>query len=286
MCRARPLGGGARVEGDEGTEWCGRGGSWDLDMRPVETSIGETGGLDSRRGLMLQRVSESLQRSLLEQPESGMGYQIAVVDHARYLILDAAIAVPVQAVELVRLLPEESGQSQQGHAFIDQWGRYPVGRLAKDAAEALNGMAEKWLTEKDPLSLTAGLPELGGTTSQMETHRSYLSMSRPGELFVRYSAFASDRRINPDGSVRSGTYVTTENDASHVPSGLSAVGRYALPNPAPARYRFVLSPPEGTRIRCGAAAPKFNQAGGGVEVLFSADLPAGTASGPQSIAER
>ena len=41
---------------------------------------------------MLQRVSESLQRSLLEQPESGMGYQIAVVDDVRYLILDAAIA--------------------------------------------------------------------------------------------------------------------------------------------------------------------------------------------------
>ena len=36
----------------------------------------------------------------------------------------------------------------------------------------------------------------------------------------------------------------------------------------------------------GTAAPKCNQAGGGVEELFSADLPAGTPSGPQSIAER
>ena len=150
----------------------------------------------------------------------------------------------------------------------------------------LHGMAAKWLTEKDPMSVTAGLPKLDGIKPLVETHGSYLSMSRPGELFVRYSAFASDRRINQDGSVRSGTYVTTENDASHVPSGLAAVGRYALPNPAPARYRFVMSPPDGTGIRCGTAAPKFNQAGGGVEVLFSADLPAGTASGPQSIAER
>ncbi len=44
---------------------------------------------------MLQRVSEGLRRSLLEQTESGMGYQIAVVDCDRYLILDAVIAVKV-----------------------------------------------------------------------------------------------------------------------------------------------------------------------------------------------
>ena len=155
---------------------------------------------------MLQRVSESLQRSLLEQPESGMGYQIAVVDHDRYLILDAAIAAPVRSGDLVRLFPEQkSGQSQPGYICIDPLGRYPVGWLDQDAAETLNGMAEKWLAGRDPMSLTAGLPELHGIKSQVETHGSYWSMSRPGELFVRYSAFASDRRIHQDGSVRSGT---------------------------------------------------------------------------------
>ena len=236
---------------------------------------------------MLQRVSESLQRSLLEQPESGMGYQIAVVDDVRYLILNTAIAVKVAPRDLVQLLMDgNSGQSQQGYVFVGEWGRYPIGWLDEDDAEALNVMAAKRLGEKDSMWVTADLPELGGIKVRVETHGSYLSVSRQGELFVRYSAFASDRRINQDGSVRLGTYVTTENDASHVPSGLAAVGRYALPNPAPARYRFVLSPPDGTGIRCGTAAPKFNQAGGGVEVLFSADLPAGTASGPQSIAER
>ena len=236
---------------------------------------------------MLQQVSESLQRGLLEQPESGMGYQIAVVNHARYLILDAAIAVSVQPKDMALLLLDEKfGQSPNGNEFIDKWGRYPVGWLGKEDAEALNSLAEKWLTEKDPMSVMADLPVLDDVMAQVETHGSYLSVSRPDELFVRYSAFASDRRINQDGSVRPGTYVTTENDAAHVRSGLSAVGRYALPNPAPARYRFVLSPPDGTRIRCGTAVPKFDQAGGGVEVLFSANLPAGTASGPQSIAER
>lgn len=236
---------------------------------------------------MFQRVSESLQRSLLAQPESGMGYQIAVVDDVRYLILDAAIAVEFPPRGLVGLSVDgNSGHSQQAYVFVDDWVRYRFGWLDEKDAEALNVMAAEWLAGKDPMSLMVKLPELDGVKPLVETHGSYLSTSRPGELFVRYSAFASDRRINQDGSVRPGTYVTTENDASHVPSGLAAVGRYALPNPAPAIYRFVLSPPDGTGIRCGTAAPKFNQAGGGVEVLFSADLPAGTASGPQSIAER
>ena len=80
------------------------------------------------------------------------------------------------------------------------------------------------------------------------------------------------------------------NDASHVPSGLAAVGRYALPNPTPATYRFVLLPPEGTRIRCGAVTPKFNQAGGGVEVLIKDSLPEGnriwTAAHPGEVSVR
>lgn len=236
---------------------------------------------------MLQRVSESLQRSLLEQPESGMGYQFTAVDRVRYLILDAVIAVKVAPRLLVRLLLDgKSGESQQGYFVIDEWGQYPVGLLDEEDAKALNGLAAKWLTEEDPMSLTADWPELDGSKAQVETHGSYSSISRPDELFVRYSAFASDRRINQDGSVSSGTFVTTENDASQVPSGLAAVGRYALPNPAPARYRFVLSPPPGTPIHCGTAAPNFHQAGGGVEVQFSANLPPGTASGPQSITER
>ena len=52
------------------------------------------------------------------------------------------------------------------------------------------------------------------------------------------------------------------NDASHVPSGLAAVGR------------------------CGAVTPKFNQAGGSVEVLIKDSLPEGTEFGPQPIPER
>ena len=86
--------------------------------------------------------------------------------------------------------------------------------------------------------------------------------------------------------MRDGTYVTTDTDTSQVPSGLAAVGRYALPNPTPAIYKFVLCPPSGTSISCGTVSPNFGQAGGGVEVLLNARLPSGTVCGPGIIAER
>lgn len=44
------------------------------------------------------------------------------------------------------------------------------------------------------------------------THNSYPSTTLFGEVFVRYSAIKGDKRIMPDGSVRSGTYVTTMAD--------------------------------------------------------------------------
>ena len=74
-----------------------------------------------------------------------MGYQIAVVDDVRYLILDAAIAVEFPPRGLVGLLVDgNSGQSQQDYVFIDEWGRSPFGWLDEKDAEALNGMAAAW----------------------------------------------------------------------------------------------------------------------------------------------
>lgn len=71
---------------------------------------------------MLLRVSESLQRGLLEQPETGLRYQIAVVDSARHLILEAAIAVKVSPSDWVRLPPNENPVSMNQSAFSSTIG--------------------------------------------------------------------------------------------------------------------------------------------------------------------
>lgn len=92
--------------------------------------------------------------------------------------------------------------------------------------------------------------------------------TQPRDQFVRFSAFRNDRRITADGRLMPGTYATTFNDSQHASSGLAAVGRYALPNRVPARWRFDFVVFPNCPIKYGTVNPAFGQAGGGVEVEF------------------
>lgn len=117
-------------------------------------------------------------------------------------------------------------------------------------------------------------------------HGSYPWTVGANEVFGHYSAFANDRRVNRDGSVRVKTYARTEVDTQAVPSGLAAVARYALPNPAPAVHAFTLTPAPGISIRCGTVVPQFGQAGGGVEGRFGQPTPPRTGTARNIIPER
>jgi hypothetical protein len=99
--------------------------------------------------------------------------------------------------------------------------------------------------------------------------------------FYRFSAFSPDRRVDPaTGNFLPGTYATTDSDEREVPSGLAAVGRYALPNTAPALHVYKCTPSAGTTIRVGTVAPAYGQAGGGVEALFPTGATNVVASAP------
>ena len=74
-----------------------------------------------------------------------------------------------------------------------------------------------------------------------ETHGSYHAVAQPGQDLVRFSAFSNDRRLPRGGPIAAGTYFTSPLDAASVETGLSAAARDALPNPAPAIFRFDIS---------------------------------------------
>lgn len=97
---------------------------------------------------------------------------------------------------------------------------------------------------------------------------------------IRFSASGIDRRIAADGSVAPDTYATTIKDAGYVNSGFSTVARYALPNPFPANYASQIAASHSSGTTVGTVAPAFGESGGGVELLFRAGLPAGSATQP------
>ncbi len=198
----------------------------------------------------IYRLNENQQQQLLEQDEYGMGYQLA--GNLRYVFLNAEIAIDLVDGEL-------SADVEWLNEFLPQEG------------------ADQAMLD--------GLPGYNGGL-EVAKHGSYPSKSVANETFWRYSAFRYDRRILAGGSVLPGTYATTQNDSTLVTSGLGAVGRYALPNPLSARFARVLTPPAGQAMRCGNSAPKFGQAGGGVEILFTGRLPPKSARSATPIAER
>jgi hypothetical protein len=73
------------------------------------------------------------------------------------------------------------------------------------------------------------------------------------DAFLRFSYTRHDPRIGEDDVVSAKTYATTFLDGVIITSGLSAVGRYALPVPLPAEFVFILLPPARTDVHFGAA---------------------------------
>jgi hypothetical protein len=88
-------------------------------------------------------------------------------------------------------------------------------------------------------------------------------LSKPSERFVRFSAYANDKRVRRDKSLEPGSYATTLEDATRVKTGSQAVERYALPNPLPASHRLGILTMTATPIQRGIAQPKYGQAGAG-----------------------
>lgn len=114
-----------------------------------------------------------------------------------------------------------------------------------------------------------------------------VTLTEAGEVFKRFSAFANDRRVTAGMGLVAGTFATTKEDAdANVRTGMDAVARYALPNPAPASNVFAINPPTDSELRRGTAQPANNQPGGGVEVIFVNGLPDGTVTGPTKIPDR
>lgn len=100
-------------------------------------------------------------------------------------------------------------------------------------------------------------------------HLPFPGSVQANDIVYRCECWPTSRRIDlKTGNVAAGTFTFPASELMFVPTGFSAVGRYALPSLPPACHRYELRPPANTPMYCGASVPLFGQAGGGVEILF------------------
>lgn len=211
-------------------------------------------------------------RALLEQPESGMGYQIVevvtadyksrrgVVCNAELLLFEDEPRTALKTASIASLLAEAKSSQDEIRSL-----RVLPRATASELTEAV----------KEP---AAGYGRKTGPAEDAPPEK-----TKADEVFKRFCAFADDRRILPDGSLRPGTYATTEKDAGNVKTGKQAVARYALPDPRPASHRFTIEPRENTIVQCGVVEPAYGQPGGGVEVIFTTGTQPKTVTGRDKI---
>ncbi len=202
----------------------------------------------------MYRLNDDQTRSLIRQPESGMGYQVVDAVTTDYKTKRGL----VYNAELLTL--DEDRRSDR------------VVMLTKSVAEALKtanstvGRFRSLTVVRDSRTtvLSKRDAKLAGGASEAEVEK-----TKEGERFYRFSAFANDRRVTAENSLLPGTYATTEEDGNKVKTGKEAVERYALPNDDPASYRFTIKPLKDTKIQKGIVQPANGHLGGGVEVIFT-----------------
>lgn len=204
-------------------------------------------------------ISETDQELLAQLPETGMGYQFLKLPSDNYLLVIAtSVAVVFRTradlfEQLANLGPFQGPNDWQSSRdqLVDRWSI----------------SAEMLIDREDPavVNILRAGPRRQGRSKSIELIHDVPTLAEP-RMFFRFSALPTDPRIGSDGSFTAGTYATTFNDLRLVPSGLAAVGRYALPSPQSARFCFsiVTNSPH----KLGTSLPNFGQAGGGVEVKF------------------
>ncbi len=215
-------------------------------------------------------IDKSWSSVLQTLPETGMGFQIVESAQERgtaaRIVLNAQFLQALPPVEhrVAEKAPELAGWA----SVFRQPAKIGMVRVLSPAEARDRGylIASKRMAGAGP------------------ANQAPITPSGPKEPFRRYSAFPNDHRINSDGSVLPGTYVTTRKDGeTNVRTGMDAVRRYALPNPDPAIYLFEIVPPSVVPVRRGVVAPQFGQPGGGVEIILEDGAPIGSAQGRTEI---
>lgn len=216
------------------------------------------------------------------KPEYSMGLQIAVRKDDQdqtTLILYGRIALMLDSeldADLRALRGHFAGAEQLSpHDYareLEGW----TGRLDRDdqhfdpeALKSLQGRAAQsalQLVHLGPVATNAAPPM---ARTRPYGHLPFKGVCNGNDVFYRYEAYPNSRRINlATNRVARGTYAAPASEAPFTPTGLSAVGRFALPSLLPACWRYELRPGRNKPIRYGASVPLFGQSGGAVEVIF------------------
>ena len=213
---------------------------------------------------MLFKLSTAQETDLLNQPETGMGYQVVEASKVgnylqeKYLVLNSEIVIEINA-----------STHENVRKVINQ------GIVAfKASASTITFHAIHVLNEK----------QFRNSVSEPNTENQKGATDNPvknatgDEVFIRLSAFDNDRRVDKvKKCLRPGAFTTTMDDYLNCKSTSDdPVERYALPNNDEIKFAFHIQPLKSDTLQQGIVQPANNKRGGGKEVYFANGTAAAT----------
>jgi hypothetical protein len=225
------------------------------------------------------RLTKEQVGSMIEEPEVAMDIHIVrlgedgrrkhpaiivgcrlAITYDEHMASGLSIMREFMGIESIPTAEEYGARLLQWTSQLDECPR--ITTLSKVAAR--NALA---LIHLGPLGVQLGVPR---RPSFVYGHLPFHGTCSGSDIFYRYEAFPTSLRIDqPNQRVaRPDTYAAPESEERFTPTGLSAVGRFALPSLSPACWRWKLTPVAPTSVYYGASVPLYGQSGGAVEVMF------------------
>lgn len=223
---------------------------------------------------MIYKIFEQDAETLLEKPETGMGYQIInASQYERHQIKKFIVYNTNLAVEL-------DSNFQANRQLIIKEGyrailnKAPELMLETDSIKVFDHSSVreyKMLSE----SKRTTKKRYSGGNSATDNPKEFANGS---DVYVRISAYEDDRRIDFEKKkLKSGSFTTTLDDyTTCVDTNDDPIDRYALPNEESIKWSFYIRPKSTDTLQKGIVQPAFNKEGGGIEAYFENGTSAGT----------
>lgn len=235
--------------------------------------------------MALFKLSDDIVRKAIKVREVAMGLHVVEVvekyNEIGYVLGDLVLMVPDEEAnaQISELLREPWMQSNAPNWHetsgptdgIQRWNRESQFEIWRDSLEKAPKI-ERFLSRADVLQMPLAILGPPPAPGKIYGHLPYETKTGANDVFYRCEPWPISKRIHQASkTIDVGTYAMPALELPFVPSGFSAVGRFALRNLAPACFRWELQPVVNSKIRCGASVPLYGQAGGGVEVCFDDD---------------
>lgn len=215
---------------------------------------------------MIYRIYEQDSQTLLEKPETGMGYQIInASQYNRGFIRKFVVYNTNLAVEL------DSNFQTYKRLIVNEGYKVALSRATELMLEtnSIKVFDHNSVRENITLSETKRIvnKRFTGGKGATDSPKVYANGS---DIYVRVSAYEDDKRIDFEKKrLKPGTFTTSLKDYGDcITTNDDPIDRYALPNDEKIKWSFIIQPKNIDILQKGIVQPAFGHQGGGIEAYF------------------